>query len=153
MKTERSSTQQTEVDVSACVVLFVDDEPNVLRGLARALRQQPFTTCTARSAEEAMDILKAHRVDLIVSDENMPGTCGTKLLAWVADNFPEVPRIILTGQPSVPSALRAINEGGVYRYFTKPGNIVELALAIREGLEQERVRQTGAAESSVAGIN
>ena len=137
MKTQRSSTRQTEVDVSACVVLLVDDEPNVLHGLTRALRQQPYKTCTARSAEEAMDILKAHRVDLIVSDESMPGTCGTKLLAWVADHFPEVPRIILSGQPNVSSALRAINESGVYRYFTKPGNVVEIALAIREGLEQE----------------
>ena len=139
MKTERSSTQQTEVDVSACVVLLVDDEPNVLHGLTRALRQQPFTTCTARSAEEAMDVLKAHSVDLVVSDENMPGICGTRFLSWVADNFPEVTRIILTGQPTVPSALRAINEGRVYRYFTKPCDTVELALAIRYGLEGENV--------------
>ncbi|MFQ5731524.1 MAG: response regulator [Planctomycetaceae bacterium] len=142
MKTERSSTQQTEVDVSDCVVLLVDDEPNVLHGLTRALRQQPFETCTARSAEDAMDVLKAHRVDLVVSDENMPGICGTKFLSWVADHFPRVTRIILTGQPNVPSALRAINEGDVYRYFTKPCNIVELALAIRRGLEDRESRQT-----------
>ncbi len=143
MKTERSSTQQTEVDVSACVVLLVDDEPNVLHGLTRALRQQPFTTCTARSAEDAMNILKAHRIDLVVSDENMPGICGTRFLSWVADTFPEVMRIILTGQPSVPSALCAINEGKVYRYFTKPCDIVELALAIRHGLEEKDFSQTG----------
>ncbi len=140
MKTEQSSTQQTEVDVSTSVVLLVDDEPNLLRALSRSLRQQPYRINTARSAEEAMDILKAHRVDLIVSDEQMPGISGTKFLSWVADNFPEVPRIILTGQPSVPSALRAINEGGVYRYFTKPCDIVELALAIRQGLEEKVLR-------------
>ena len=139
MKTERSSMQQTEVDVSSCVVLLVDDEPNLLRGLARTLRQQPYRINTAHSAEEAMDILKAHRVDLIVSDEHMSGISGTKFLTWVADNFPEVLRIILTGQPSVPSALRAINEGSVYRYFTKPCDIVELALAIRHGLEKKEV--------------
>ena len=142
MKTERSSTQETEVDVSTCVVLLVDDEPNVLHGLTRALRQQRYRINTARSAEEAMDILKAHRVDLIVSDENMPGTCGTSFLSWVADHFPEVTRIILTGQPTVSSALRAINEGGVYRYFTKPCDIIELALAIRHGLEEKGLRQT-----------
>jgi len=139
MKTERSSTQHTEVDVSACIVLLVDDEPNVLHGLTRALRQQPFRTCTARSAEEAMDVLKAHSVDLVVSDENMPGMCGTRFLSWVADTFPEVMRIILTGQPSVPSALHAINEGRVYRYLTKPCDTVELALAIRHGLEEREV--------------
>ena len=140
MKTERSSTQQTEVDVSAPIVLLVDDEPNLLHALTRTLRQQPYRINTARSAEEAMAILKAHRVDLVVSDENMPGICGTKFLSWVADNFPEVMRIILTGQPNVPSALRAINEGRVYRYFTKPCDIVELALAIRHGLEEKDLR-------------
>ena len=142
MKTEQLSTQQTEVDVSACVVLLVDDEPNVLHGLTRALWQQPFRTCTARSAEEAMAILKAHRVDLVVSDENMPGIRGTEFLCWVANKFPEVMRIILTGQPNVPSAILAINEGRVYRYFTKPCDIVELTLAIRHGLEERDFSQT-----------
>ena len=69
----------------------------------------------------------------------MPGLCGTRFLSWVADNFPEVMRIILTGQPNVPSALRAINEGKVYRYFTKPCDVVELALAIRLGLEEKEI--------------
>jgi DNA-binding NtrC family response regulator len=72
----------------------------------------------------------------------MPGTCGTRFLSWVADNFPEVTRIILTGQPTVPSALHAINEAGVYRYFTKPCDVVELALAIRHGLEERNFSQT-----------
>lgn len=142
MNTERSPSQQAEVDVSACVVLLVDDEPNVLQGLTRALRHQPFTTCTARSAKDAMDVFKAHNVDLVVSDENMPDICGTRFLSWVADNFPDVMRIILTGQPNVPSAIRAINECKLYRYFTKPCDIVELALAIRHGLEEKALGQT-----------
>lgn len=145
MKSESSVAHRTEVAQSAPIVLLVDDEPNALHALTRALRQQPYRINTARSAEEAMEILKAHRVDLVVSDENMPGTCGTRFLSWVADNFPEVTRIILTGLPTVPSALRAINEGGVYRYFTKPCDVVELALAIRHGLEENKVlRQAGA---------
>ncbi len=143
MKIQRPTTKQDEIDVSACVVLLVDDEPNQLLALTRSLRQQPYRINTAGSAEEATEVLKAHRIDLIVSDENMPGTCGTQFLAWVAVNFPEVPRIILTGQASVPSALRAINKGGVYRYFTKPCDIVELALAIRQGLEDKEVLSLG----------
>ncbi len=139
MKCESSVDNQTENAQSVPVVLLVDDEPNVLHALIRGLRQQPYRINTARSAEEAMDILKAHRVDLIVSDENMPGTCGTRFLSWVAEHFPDVMRIILTGQPNVPSALRAINEGKVYRYFTKPCDIVELALAIRHGLEEKEI--------------
>ncbi|MBN2292117.1 MAG: response regulator [Pirellulales bacterium] len=139
MTTNQSSPQQTEIDVSACVVLLVDDDSDILHGLTRALRQQPFKTCTARSAEEAMHVLKAHSVDLVVSDENMPGMCGTKFLSWVAENYPQIMRIILTGQPSVDSALNAINEGRVYRYFTKPCDTVELALAIHYGLEEKHL--------------
>lgn len=143
MKSESSAAHRTEVAQSAPIVLLVDDEPDLLHALTRVLRQQPYRINTARSAEEAMDILKAHRVDLIVSDESMPGTCGTRFLSWVADNFPEVTRIMLTGRATVPSALRAINEGGVYRYFTKPCDMVELALAIRHGLEEKDFSQTG----------
>ncbi len=114
MKAERSSTKQNEVNELSYVVLLVDDEPNLLRGLTRALRHHPYRIYTARSAEEAIDILKAHKVDLVVSDENMPGMCGTEFLSWVTDHLPEVTRIILTGQPNIPSALNALDEGRVY---------------------------------------
>ncbi len=118
-------------------VLLVDDEPNVLHSLSRAFRKHPYRTYTSRSAEEAIAILKAHDVDLIVSDENMPGMSGSKLLAWVAEHFPDVVRIVLTGQPSIPAAIQAINEAGVYRFLTKPCNVVELGLIVRRALEQK----------------
>lgn len=86
-----------------------------------------------------MEVFKAHKVDLVVSDENMPGILGTKLLSWVAQHYPEVTRIMLTGYPTIPSALSAINEGRVHRYFTKPCDVVQLALAIREALESKQV--------------
>jgi len=118
-------------------ILFVDDEPNILHSMGRAFRNQPYKTYTSRSAEEAISILKAHDIDLIVSDENMPGMSGTKLLAWVAEHFPDIVRIVLTGQPSVPSAMRAINEGGVYRFLTKPCDVVELGLIVSRALEEK----------------
>ncbi len=139
MNTETLPAQQSMVDISGCIVLLVDDEPNILHSLARGLREQPYNCLTAQSAEEAMEIFKTHCIDAIVSDENMPGISGTKFLSWVADNFPEVTCIILTGQPSIPSAVNAINEGKVYRYFTKPCKVVELALAIRQGLEENHL--------------
>ncbi|MHB8901992.1 MAG: response regulator, partial [Thermoguttaceae bacterium] len=71
------------------VVLLVDDDQNILHGLVRALRHQPYQLYTATSGEEALMVLKGHRVDVIVSDEHMPGMCGGELLAWVADNYPE----------------------------------------------------------------
>ena len=116
-------------------VLLIDDEPSILHGLARALRNQPYRLHTATSAEEAMRVLKSRRVGVIVVDEHMPGMRGSELLAWVAQHCPEVMRIVLTGQPTVDTAIRAINEGRVYQFFTKPCNAAHLAVAIRKALE------------------
>ncbi|MCA9174598.1 MAG: response regulator [Planctomycetales bacterium] len=130
-----------EITKATHTVLLVDDEPNLLHSLSRTLRGQPYQIYTARSAEEAKDILIKHRVHLIVTDENMRGMRGSDLLAWVAEQMPEVVRIVLTGQPSVPTMTRAINEGRVFRFFTKPCNDVELAMAIRDGLELQAAEQ------------
>jgi len=119
------------------IVLLVDDDDNVLHGLARALRRQPYHLYTARSGEEAMSILKAHPVDVVVADEQMPGLSGSDLLAWAARTYPEVIRIILTGRVTAETAIRAINEGAVYHFFTKPCHEVQLAVTIRKALEHK----------------
>jgi response regulator RpfG family c-di-GMP phosphodiesterase len=118
-------------------VLLVDDDANVLFALARALREQPYQLYTARSGEEAVAMLKIHRVDVVVADQRMPGMSGCDLLAWVAKNCPEVMRIMLTGNASTDSAIRAINEASVYQFFTKPCNDAHLAVAIRKALEHK----------------
>ncbi len=119
------------------VVLVVDDDQNVLHGLARVLRHQPYQVYSATSGEEAVLILKSHNVDVIVADEQMAGMSGGDLLAWVANNYPEVMRIVLTGHPTIETAIRAINEGGVYQFFTKPCNPALLGVAIRKALEHK----------------
>jgi signal transduction histidine kinase len=121
------------------VVLLVDDEPGVLSAMVRNLRHQPFQLYTARSADEAIALITSHGIDLIVSDENMPGMLGTEFLAWVAREYPSIVRIVLTGTPNVDSALRALNEGEVYRFLTRPCDVVSLAMTIRTGLEHKRL--------------
>lgn len=132
-------------------VLLVDDDENVLLGLVRVLRRQPYRILTARSAEEARWIFKIHPVDVIVTDEQMPQQRGTELLAWVAQHFPEVVRIVLTGQPTVETAISAINRAAVFQFFTKPCNEVELALAIRRALELKDQRHLSAAPEGPPG--
>ncbi len=128
-------------------VLLVDDDENLLRGMARALRHQPYGLLTARSGEEAMTILKARPIDVMVSDERMPGMSGGDLIAWAAEHCPETVRIVLTGHATAAAAIRAINEGGVFHFLTKPCHDVELALTIRRGLEwRDRRRETAAVE-------
>ena len=118
-------------------VLLVDDEPNVLDALTRVLHGESYRILTANSAEEAGRLLQDDSVELIGCDEQMPGMSGTQLLGRVAHDYPDIVRIVLTGRPSLPAALRAINEGKVYHFFTKPCNEIDLAITIRNGLEQK----------------
>jgi len=116
-------------------VLIVDDDENVLYGLVRSLNEQPYKILTAKSGDEAMWILKTREVDVIVADERMPGISGCDLLAWAAENMPNTVRIMLTGNVSASIAIRAINEGRVYHFFTKPCDNVQLAITIRKAIE------------------
>ena len=118
-------------------VLLVDDEPKILTALKRLLRDEPYEILTAGHAEEAAGILNETPVDLIICDEEMPGMPGSEFLTHVARDYPDIVRIMLTGHPTLPAALRAINEGRVYQFFTKPCNEIDLAIAIRRALEQK----------------
>ena len=119
------------------VVLLVDDDRYILHGLARALRHQPYQLYTATSGTEAQWILKSRNVDVIVADQQMPGMSGTDLLTWIAENYPEVTRIMLTGCPDLRTAMRAINQGAVFHFLTKPCNPAILAVTIRKALERK----------------
>jgi DNA-binding NtrC family response regulator len=118
-------------------VLLVDDEPKVLSALKRLLRKEPYEILTAGCAAEAAVVLENGPVDLIVCDEQMPGMPGSEFLAQVAREYPDVVRIILTGHPTLASALRAINEGRIYQYLTKPCNELDLLISMRRALEQK----------------
>ena len=117
------------------IVLLIDDDENVLSGLVRSLHKEPYQLLTAKSGDEAMLILKNREVDVIVIDEIMPGISGSDLLAWAAENAPDTIRIMLTGNATTSIAIRAINEGQVYNFFTKPCDDVQLAVAIRKAIE------------------
>lgn len=117
-------------------ILLVDDEPAVLDTLERQLRSQPWEIHTAGSAEDALELLRSEPIDVIVSDDRMPGMSGGLLLARVREERPEVRRILLTGCASIESAIRAVNEARVFRFLQKPCDAAEIAGAIDEGLEQ-----------------
>lgn len=116
-------------------VLLVDDDENTLRSFARTLSQQPYKLYTARSGEEAMLILKTRAINVLVSDECMPGMSGNELLAWVVENCPHVISILLTGRATTEIAIRAINDGAVYQFLTKPCDGFRLAISISKALE------------------
>jgi len=123
------------------LVLIVDDEEHVVSGLCRMLRKEPYDLVVASDAEQALEQLRKHEVDVIVADEGLPGTRGTALLTFVRDTWPEVMRIMLTGDTHVEVAQRAINEGQVYRFFVKPCGEHDLVFGIRDALELQSLRR------------
>jgi two-component system, probable response regulator PhcQ len=121
-------------------VLFVDDEPNVTAALRRAFAQQPYEIHTARSAQEALELLAQHNdIDVVISDERMPGIPGSVFLRQVKESWPDTVRIILSGQASLEDVARAVNEGEIYRFFIKPFNATELSASVRQGIEQKHL--------------
>lgn len=128
-------------DTSIATVLLVDDEPNVTEGLKRAFRREPYELLTATSAFAAQQILERQHVDVVVSDEQMPGMSGSEFLSRVRKQFPHTIRMILSGQASLESAVRAINEGEVYRFFLKPCNPTDLIFTIQQALMHKHLEE------------
>lgn len=116
-------------------VMFVDDQAEVLSGLTRILKKEPYDTVTCLSPFRALEILDSQQVQVIVSDFQMPGMNGITFLSEVRKRFPNSVRIMLTGNGDLDVAREAINKGEIYRFFTKPCNEIELGIAIRQSLE------------------
>jgi two-component system, probable response regulator PhcQ len=123
----------------AYTILFVDDEPLVTQALKRALHKEPYRILSANSAAQALEILARQSVDVVISDEMMPGMLGSEFLAVVYRDYPDTIRIILTGHANLKTAVRAINEGHIYRFLTKPCNEVELSVTLRQALQQKEL--------------
>lgn len=110
-------SNETEIRFS---VLLVDDEPLILSSLRRLLRNQPYDLLLAESGEQALQLLESRPVDLVVSDARMPNMDGAALLAEIHRRSPETIRILLTGHADLPTIAKAINEGRIHHYLSKP---------------------------------
>lgn len=131
------------------VVLFVDDEKNILTAIRRLMIHEEIETLTAGSGSEGLEILRSRQdIGLIVSDQRMPGMSGSEFLEQARLLCPDVPRIMLTGYSDLNATIDAINKGGTTRFLTKPWNDQELVQVIRETLRnyllvQENQRLNG----------
>jgi DNA-binding NtrC family response regulator len=110
-------------------ILFVDDERRVLTSM-RAMFRRDYDVLLANSGVEALALLREHTVDVIVSDQRMPGMTGVEVLKQVKTLAPNAMRILLTGYADLQAIEASINEGEVFRYLTKPCPSDELKQAI-----------------------
>jgi response regulator RpfG family c-di-GMP phosphodiesterase len=118
-------------------ILMVDDEPDLLAGMVRALRFEPFDLVTATDGVAALDLLQNRGpFAVIVSDLRMPAMDGVQLLGRARALCPDTVRILFTGQPDMDTAIAAVNEGAIFRFITKPCSRVTMALALKNSIEQ-----------------
>ncbi|MGB0836140.1 MAG: response regulator, partial [Psychrobium sp.] len=120
-------------------VLFVDDEPDVLRSLSRIARKLDAEILTANGGHEALEIIEQSPVDVLVTDMRMPQMDGNELLAQVAKKAPETVRIVLTGYADMDMVLGAINSGHIWGYLQKPWDNMELIVKLKQALQLQQV--------------
>lgn len=127
--------------VGSGVVLFVDDDPLLLRGLRRYFMDW-CEVLTASSGQEALALLRgSNPVQVAVVDHQLPGMSGVDLLRALRQSHPDTVRIMLSGQADLQIATEAINQGQVFRFLTKPADMAELQRMIGEAMEAHRQRQ------------
>lgn len=101
-------------------LLLVDDEPNIISALKRLFRRDGYKLLTAGSGAEALALLAAQHVDVIVTDQRMPGMTGVEFLHRAKELYPDTIRMTLSGYTELQSIIDAVNQGAVYKFLTKP---------------------------------
>ncbi len=121
-------------------ILIVDDDIDILELLQRHLQAMGYHTYKAVSVKEALFILKDTFIDLIITDIQMPEIDGLQLLKFANEHYPEIPKLVVTGYPSVEDSLEVIKSGAT-DYLTKPFTKSELKEAIEKAFEQNAHRK------------
>jgi diguanylate cyclase (GGDEF)-like protein/PAS domain S-box-containing protein len=120
-------------------LLLVDDEPNILAALKRQLRGAGLRILTAPGGKEGLQLLETEHVDVIVSDQRMPGMTGVEFLRAVKHSHPETVRMVLSGFTELQSVTDAVNEGAIYKFLTKPWDDTQLRAHILEAFRHKEM--------------
>lgn len=119
-------------------VLVVDDEEDVLQTLESMLKELNFTTLVAKSGDKAMEIIENNKIDVVLSDIYMPETDGFELLKNVRVFDKEIVFLMITGKPTIETAVQSIREGA-YDYITKPFDMEDLRIKINRCIEKKKL--------------
>jgi two-component system response regulator PilR (NtrC family) len=119
-------------------VLVVDDEQDVLHTLESMLQELNFNPIIANTGDKAMDIIEHNNIDVVLSDIYMPETDGFELLRNVRSFDKEIVFLMITGKPTIETAVQSIREGA-YDYITKPFDMEDLRIKINRCIEKKRL--------------
>ncbi|MBZ4401780.1 response regulator [Myxococcus sp. AS-1-15] len=121
-------------------LLFVDDEADVLDILTRMF-QRRYRVLTALSGQAALEVLRRETVDVLVTDQRMPEMTGIELAATARAEGFDVTTLLLTGFTDPDDLIAAINQGQVYRYITKPWDVNDLLITVKNAVEYTQLRR------------
>lgn len=116
-------------------LLVVDDEEEILKALRRQFRRD-YDVYTARSAADGYAIMTTTPIQVIISDQRMPGMNGAEFFGQIKTEFPDAVRLLLTGYADIQAVIAAINDGNVFRYIAKPWDPLELETIVRDAFER-----------------
>ncbi|HEY8022441.1 MAG TPA: response regulator, partial [Thermoanaerobaculia bacterium] len=123
---------------SRMTILIVDDEEVLQDVLTSLVRREGHATLSARTGEEALEILDREEVDLVLLDLMLPGLSGQQVLRQIRQRDPAQVVVVITAYSSIESAIDAMREGA-FHYIPKPFKNEEVLLTLRKGLEQRRL--------------
>lgn len=110
-------------------ILYVDDEQQNLISFKATFRRE-YTIYTALGGQEGIELLRKHDIQLIITDQRMPGMTGVQFLEKTLAEFPDTVRMVLTGFSDMEAIIDVINSGRIFRYITKPWDEHELRMTI-----------------------
>lgn len=128
-------------EANSARILIADDEPLFLQTTAELLRKAGFRCTTAPNGSAALEALSQDRFDLVLSDLNMPGNMKLELLRTGRTNWPDIPLIVVTGAPSLPTAIESVRLG-ITDYLLKPVKFDDLLSSIRRALAHGKQPQS-----------
>ncbi|MDX2283752.1 MAG: adenylate/guanylate cyclase domain-containing protein [Bacteroidia bacterium] len=122
-------------------ILYVDDEPQNLISFKATFRRE-YTVYTAQGGDEGIEIMHKHPIQLIITDQRMPGMTGVQFLEQTVAEYPEVIRMVLTGFSDMEAIIDMINSGRIFRYITKPWDENELRMTIENARQLYELQQS-----------
>ena len=125
-------------NIADIVVLFVDDEADILTSLNRFLRKEPYRKLFAETAKKALELLECNDVAVVISDYNMPGMNGLELMKEVKMHYPEIIPLIISGHENVGQIIESNDPCGIFRFITKPVEPVTLRQVINDAIHHYR---------------
>ncbi|MCB1129875.1 MAG: response regulator, partial [Verrucomicrobiae bacterium] len=136
------SNEIDEYDYQRYAILFVDDEANTRKYFKR-LFSEKFRILEAEDGVQALEVFRQHanEIGIIVTDQRMPNETGVGFLSKIADDHPDIIKILSTAYSDIDAAIGSVNQGGIFRYITKPWDIPQLEVTLRRAMEFYSVKR------------